>query len=842
MKAGAVRRGGRKQAWRVRAGVSALALGVVVSAPVAAIEKIDDGSVVKAPEHHPDGWDVGDNLLHIGDSSGGRLGVNANGFVYNIGFAQIGVSETGVGVLTVEGDEATVAVNRDVNVGIKGSGELHIGAGGFLITRGRAGSIGNQATGTGLATVSGTGARWQSEGRLDIGREGAGVLTIGDGGLVSVGRGLRLGVEAGSSGVLNLNVGGALLVGGNLSAGAGAAHFNLAGGELRVMGSGLNSNLDMLLSQTSIVDTNGFDARFSGELNGTGGLNKTGAGTLTLSGLAGYSGQTIVSGGTLIVGAGSQLLSSTVVGHGATLQVDGQVTADTRVDAGGTLSGNGYLHPTTIAAGGILAPGGSIGVLKILAGNLTFEPGSFYHVDVDPASGASDRVVAGGAAYLGGTVVHTGLVGPYQPSSTYRILTAAVIHGAFEGVISNYQFLTPELLYVDLPDTTRAVDLRLARNNIGFADVGGTRNQVATARGVDSLGAGHPVYDAIVQMPDDTGRIQRGYDALSGEVHASLRSALVSGSHVLRDTANSRLRAVFSGVGAGYAPIRVASAGSLAGIAPRSGLGLWASSFGSWSRQDGDHNAATLRQHTAGFLAGADRPIGDWRIGALAGYSHASIDVDDRASSGKGDSYHLGVYGGRRLGALGLHGGLNHTWHQLDTRRSVTVGGLSERLTADYSARTLQAYGELSYGIEFDAVSVEPYANLAHVRLHIDGYTEQGGAAALSSRSQAADMTYVTLGMRLSKDFALAKGEAAVYGALGWRRELDHVQPSVTHAFVGGDPFTVTGAPIAQDAAVIEAGLDLRLSDTVVLGASYSGQLASGAQDHGVTARLHVAF
>ena len=39
----------------------------------------------------------------------------------------------------------------------------------------------------------------------------------------------------------------------------------------------------------------------------------------------------------------------------------------------------------------------------------------------------------------------------------------------------------------------------------------------------------------------------------------------------------------------------------------------------------------------SGLLIGADGLVGDWRLGLLAGYSHSSFDVDDRASSGSSD-------------------------------------------------------------------------------------------------------------------------------------------------------------------------------------------------------------
>jgi uncharacterized protein with beta-barrel porin domain len=48
--------------------------------------------------------------------------------------------------------------------------------------------------------------------------------------------------------------------------------------------------------------------------------------------------------------------------------------------------------------------------------------------------------------------------------------------------------------------------------------------------------------------------------------------------------------------------------------------------------------------------------------------------------------------------------------------------------------------------------------------------------------------------------------------------------------------------PIARDVAIIEAAIDLNLTDDAVFGVAYSGQLASGSQDHAFNARLGVKF
>ncbi len=55
----------------------------------------------------------------------------------------------------------------------------------------------------------------------------------------------------------------------------------------------------------------------------------------------------------------------------------------------------------------------------------------------------------------------------------------------------------------------------------------------------------------------------------------------------------------------------------------------WVRAFGAWTAADSDGNAARLKSSIGGVSAGTDAPVSDdWRIGAMAGYSRSSFDVD----------------------------------------------------------------------------------------------------------------------------------------------------------------------------------------------------------------------
>ncbi|WP_022709775.1 autotransporter domain-containing protein [Pseudochrobactrum sp. AO18b] len=77
---------------------------------------------------------------------------------------------------------------------------------------------------------------------------------------------------------------------------------------------------------------------------------------------------------------------------------------------------------------------------------------------------------------------------------------------------------------------------------------------------------------------------------------------------------------------------------------------------------------------------------------------------------------------------------------------------------------------------------------------------------------------------------------------LGWRHAFGDVSPQTDLVFAGGSSFGIEGDPIARSAALLEAGVDVELTDNATLGITYQGQIASNAREHGFNAKLSVRF
>ena len=274
---------------------------------------------------------------------------------------------------------------------------------------------------------------------------------------------------------------------------------------------------------------------------------------------------------------------------------------------------------------------------------------------------------------------------------------------------------------------------------------------------------------------------------------------------------------------------------------PSTNYAVWATGFGSWIDHSGNSDAGGLKTSVGGFMSGVDLGLASgWRLGVAGGYSQTDLDGKNRSSSAKSDNWHLGIYGGNQWDVLGLRLGLVQTWHKIDSSRSVAYSGFEDSLSADYNGRTLQAFGELGYRIDTASAAFEPFANLSHVRLRTNGFTEQGGDAALTVDKDTTNTTFSTLGLRASAPVTFGATNANLTGTLGWRHAYSDITPTSRQAFAGSEAFNVDGVAIAKDVAVLGAGFDVELSEISTFGLRYNGQYGNGAKQNGFNATLNV--
>jgi outer membrane autotransporter protein len=382
-------------------------------------------------------------------------------------------------------------------------------------------------------------------------------------------------------------------------------------------------------------------------------------------------------------------------------------------------------------------------------------------------------------------------------------------------VQSSLVFLDPVLEY-----TATTVELALQRNDISFDSIAKTPNQHAVAGAVDQLDKSHPVYDALAVL--DVPQALDAFDQLSGELHASLRTALFDDSRYVRDAVNGRLLPAWDRE-----------------VEP--GDGLWASGWKHWTRHDSDGNAARMEGDGSGLLAGADFGIGAGRLGVMIGFGDGTQRVDDRASRARLDTTHFGIYGSHGWGAYSVRGGLAYAWQTVRSTRSIDFGDLQGMASADYGAHTAQAFVEADRAWQLRPQTVvAPFLGLAQVQTRTAAFTEKGTVAALQVAAVTDHVTVSRLGARLqhqpqARTLSL---EAALSWAHAWQ-DVDKGQ----HRFIGGPaPFLIAGVPLAEDAAGLDLDLRWQMPRGWTLGLGYRGQFADGYRDQSASATVMVSF
>lgn len=452
--------------------------------------------------------------------------------------------------------------------------------------------------------------------------------------------------------------------------------------------------------------------------------------------------------------------------------------------------------------------------------------------------------------------------GTYNASTDYIIIDndgADAVTGTFGTVTSNLAFLTPSVIYNGGDGNDVVLTMTLVNNVIDFCSVAQTPNQCNVARALDQFPTDNPLFIAILNQTAAGAR--QAFDALSGEIHATLPGVLADDSRYLRESVLGRLaQATYSNdasqvASLGTAGPQVASLDakamalgyddkSLAPPAYGPGLAFWARGYGAWGDFDGNLNAASASRDLGGIVSGLDaRVSGSWRLGFATGYSNSDVSVAARHSGADVESFHLAGYGGGMAGPVALRGGGAWSWNEVDTSRAVIFPGFFEREKTSYDADTGQIFGEVAYPIVRGRTALEPFAGLAYVSIDPDTFRENGALAGLRGSGDDLDVGYSTLGLRAATTMAWNSVTVTPHVSAAWQHAFDDVRTGAALAFAStGIGFTVTGVPLAEDTALIEAGLDLGFGPYTTAGVSYSGQFGDNVEDNAVQGRFAWRF
>ncbi len=724
-------------------------------------------------------------------SGGGILAIDSNG---RLGHSATGLTLSGGTLLPT----ATFTLPRAVTMGA---------AGGTFDTNGFDLTLGTAVTGPGGLTKS-----------------GIGTLTLS-------GANSYAGGTVVNQGILQLAPGASLPTTGALAVNGGTLDLN---GNNLTIGSlaGLGGRIELGSSTLTVAGPG--STSFAGILTGTGGLTMQGPGGLSLAGANTYTGPTNVNGGRLAI--------------------NGSITSDVTVGAGGNLGGSGTITGRVTNAG-IFSPGNSIGTLNVL-GSLTQAAGSSFQIETNGA-GQSDRVNVSGApgttTIAGGTVTLTGASGVYAPSTTYTILNATGgVTGTFAGASSLFPFLQPSLSY-------DANNVFLTLKPGGFGAGAGTANQAAVGRVLDASVAGSSgdlatVIGTMATYPLAQG--QAAMNAISGQNYSGFGTANLGGGLLFMNGLGQQMSLARGGFGGGTrVALAQACEPSLADADACDGAGspwsLWGSALGGTGRVAGTANAGTLTYNAGGFATGLDYRFDPrFLAGIGVGFSSGNQWASGFSGQGTTSSYQASLYASFTQGAFYLDGMAGYGYSDNWMTRQIALPNLAVR-TAQGRTGANQFLGQVEAGDRIGlhepaALSITPFARFQGMTNSQYGFTESGaGALSLTVAPQTTGSARSVLGAELAGAFGPeGREKLAVQMRLGWAHEYANTARPVTASFAGapGANFTVFGAAPQRDTATLSLAANTAVAQGVSLYARYDGEVGNGISTHALNGGLRLSW
>jgi len=723
--------------------------------------------------------------LASGDSSYLGLGFFVqNSVLFDLAGQQVGYSPNFVTDANISTTQPLVIDSGSVPLGLAG---IISGPGGVSIGAGGSATLSGSNTYTGTTSISGAGA----------------YLALVGPGTISASSGLPVS----SGGEFDIS-----------NAGSTATIRSLSGDSNGVVWLGGNS---LALSNAGGV--------FAGTIMGWGGLDLV-SGTETLSGTNTYLGATTINGGTL--------------------QVFGSITGTSgvTVNSGGTLTGTGTVDPamTTIMGGGTLAPGnGTPGTSITIAGNLAFQAGAIYLVQVNPATASFANVA--GTATLGGATVNAIFANGSSISKQYTILTASGgVSGAFAPGVVNTNLPTNFQTALGYDANHAYLDLQLnyalpGSRNGNHAAVGNALTNFFNATGGIPMVFGSLAPSGLTLASGElaTGSQQTTFGAM-GQFMNLLTDPFMNRTGAAGAAPGPTGYAEESGANA-YATRKSSDAYGLLSKAPYAKAyeprwSVWAAGFGGSQSTDG--NAATGSNNTTsniyGTAVGADYLISPHTI---AGFTLAGGGTNfsiNGSGGGRSDLFQAGAYLRHTAGPAYISAALAYGWQDITTDRTVTMAGV-DRLHAEFNANAWS--GRLEGGYRFVApwtggIGITPYAAGQFTTFDLPAYAESviSGASTFALAYGAKDVTdsRSELGIRTDKSFALSTGVFTLRTRFAWAHDYDPGR-SIAAIFeaLPGASFVVNGAVQAADSALTTASAEMTWMNGWSAAATVEGELSA---------------
>jgi autotransporter-associated beta strand protein len=621
-------------------------------------------------------------------------------------------------------------------------------------------------------------------------------------------------------------------------------------------GASFNCSHPVTLNGAATIATQANTLTLSGDITGSGSLTKTGSGTLLLSGSNSYSGGTNVSAGTLqgdsdslqgaiqnnatvtflqteegtyagiLTGAGtlrkegsqklhmsgaSSTFSGPVLVLAGELNVTGSLSGASllTVSSGATLSGSGTVG--SISNSGTIAPGNSIGTLHV-NGNVTFNVGSTYAVEIDPTS--ADLLSVSGTANVQGTLALNPYDGFYGLSATYTLLQAGSLTGTFSPVTLSINNFVPYLTY---SGTTLTLLLNVIEPFFHFSF--SNDNTRSVGENLNALNkAGLLLGTSLGEIIDD----------LAGQSNATINAALDQ-MHPAPYSAYAEIQAE---VGGQLLSLFHRRPSPICGCDQR--MRLWVEPFANWLSEKNVGEELGFDANVKGVALGIDGEIAEgWVVGVGGAWDTNTFQWREGRGHGSTDGYFGAFYTDLTLERIYVGFSAVAGLDQNRTTRHIQFVNVDENAHSDVDAIDwmVQLSTALYYGPP--ACYLYPFFNLDYLYLREPSFSEtEGGGLNLDVREHLSQTLRSELGVgfRIQDTNHAETMCISPMIALSWVAEYPISREAYVATFSGKTiPFTTHGWDHTWNLFAADFGLTLTYRNASLTG---SYRIETSPEDH----------
>jgi uncharacterized protein with beta-barrel porin domain len=489
---------------------------------------------------------------------------------------------------------------------------------------------------------------------------------------------------------------------------------------------------------------------------------------------------------------------------------------------------------------------------------------------INGANGGNVFWLVGSTASLSASTAFTGNILALTSitlGAAATIICGRALAQTAEVTLINNTIIIPGVGGCIVPDTSA---LTLLMNLGDLLEGGGlSENQTEVAQSIIDLinaNSGNPVIDALGSVP--LSELAAALNSISGEGVSGAQetafgstnmfmSAVMGQATFWRDNTSQGIVAMAPTAG----PLKLGPTDEgpeASGIArDRPGTWrLWASGFGGTASLNGNAQvgSANLNSPTAGLASGLDYQITrSTLVGIAGGFTTSNFSVDQRRTSGTVEGPHVGLYGVERLGQFYLAGIAEYANFNNETERHIVLGGPvpTERANGNFDSEDLSGRLEAGWELSVGQLNVTPFAGMQWSRLRSDGFTENSvtlngdkGIFGLKFDSQDETSRLSSLGLQLDTRIELADGMTlSPFGRVAWLHEFNPERSIfATLVSLPDAAFTIEGAAAASDAARVNTGLKLDITERTAIFGFFDGVFSDQGQSYGGTGGVRVLW